>query len=423
MILKASQRSGAAALADHLTNSLDNDHIELLETRGFMAEDLHGAFAEAYAISKATRCRQYLFSLSLNPPQDHVASEEQCLNAAERIEDQLGLGGQPRAIVIHEKEGRRHAHVVWSRINGEELKAINLPHFKNKLRDMSRDLFLDHGWELPKGLQSYGAKSPLNFTLAEWQQAKRIGIDPREIKQLFQAAWERSDSQVGFKNALEERGYFLAQGDRRGFVALDVDGNVYSIPKWAGMKAKEVKARFGDPGSLPSVLETRAELNRKITQQMRGYIEEIKSNQAQAREPLSSEHRVLKAEHRRERQKLKEGQAKRWQEETKARSAKLNKGLRGLFDRLTGAAKLTRSKNERESYRCAKRDQAQRDRLVIAQMKERKKLQKRMQTLREDQKKDRHIMMRNVIASLRRLRDPHQLQRDRQRRRTRGLSR
>jgi len=90
MILKASQRSGAAALADHLTNSLDNDHIELLETRGFMAEDLHGAFAEAYAISKATRCRQYLFSLSLNPPQDHVASEEQCLNAAERIEDQLG---------------------------------------------------------------------------------------------------------------------------------------------------------------------------------------------------------------------------------------------------------------------------------------------------------------------------------------------
>lgn len=38
-------------------------------------------------------------------------------------------------------------------------------------------------------------------------------------------------------------------------------------------------------------------------------------------------------------------------------------------------------------------------------------------------KKDRHITMRNVIASLRRLRDPDQLQRDRQRRRIRGLSR
>ena len=117
------------------------------------------------------------------------------------------------------------------------------------------------------------------------------------------------------------------------------------------------------------------------------YVEEIKSNPARAREPLNAEHLVLKAEHRRERQKLKEGQSKRWHEETKARSAKPNKGLRGLFDRLTGAAKLTRSKNEREAYRCAKRDQVQRDQLMIARMKERKKLQKRMQKFREGQKR------------------------------------
>ena len=109
------------------------------------------------------------------------------------------------------------------------MKAINLPHFKNKLRDLSRELFLDHGWVLPDGLATYGNKSPLNFTLEEWQQAKRQGLDPREIKQAFQQAWERCDSQVGFKNALEDRGYFLARGDRRGFVALDVDGNVYCI--------------------------------------------------------------------------------------------------------------------------------------------------------------------------------------------------
>ena len=42
---------------------------------------------------------------------------------------------------MHEKEGRRHAHVVWSRIDADEMKAINLPHFKVKLRDLSRDLY------------------------------------------------------------------------------------------------------------------------------------------------------------------------------------------------------------------------------------------------------------------------------------------
>ncbi|MEP1588543.1 MAG: relaxase/mobilization nuclease domain-containing protein [Tateyamaria sp.] len=215
MILKGSQRSGAKALADHLMNDRDNDFVTCLDLRGFSTDELHGALAEMHAISKATQCKKFMFSLSLNPPQDHVGTEEEFLDAAARIEQALGLQGQPRAIVVHEKENRRHAHVVWSRIDVDELKAIHLGRFKLALRDLSRDLFLDHGWELPDGLATFGNKSPLNFTLEEWQQAKRQGLDPREIKQAFQQAWERCDSQIGFKNALEDRGYFLARGDRR----------------------------------------------------------------------------------------------------------------------------------------------------------------------------------------------------------------
>ena len=117
MILKGSQRSGAKALADHLMNDRDNDHVSCLELNGFISEDLNGALLETHAISKATQCKQYMFSLSLNPPQDHIATEQDFLEAADRAEKLLGLDGQPRAIVVHEKEGRRHAHVVWSRIN------------------------------------------------------------------------------------------------------------------------------------------------------------------------------------------------------------------------------------------------------------------------------------------------------------------
>ncbi|MCF6178937.1 MAG: efflux RND transporter periplasmic adaptor subunit, partial [Geopsychrobacter sp.] len=39
--------------------------------------------------------------------------------------------------VFHEKEGRRHVQCVWSRIEVEKMKAINLPHFKLKLWDVS----------------------------------------------------------------------------------------------------------------------------------------------------------------------------------------------------------------------------------------------------------------------------------------------
>ena len=63
MILKGAQRSGAKALAVHLLNDSDNDHVELHEILGFLSNDVTGAFKEIQAIAKGTRCRQP-FSLS-----------------------------------------------------------------------------------------------------------------------------------------------------------------------------------------------------------------------------------------------------------------------------------------------------------------------------------------------------------------------
>ncbi|HMU52864.1 MAG TPA: relaxase, partial [Geminicoccaceae bacterium] len=135
MILKASQRGGGMALARHLLNDIDNDHVEVHELRGFVARDLPGALKEAHAISLGTKCRQFLFSLSLNPPPKANVSVKAFEAAITDIEKRLGLKGQPRAIVFHEKEGRRHAHCVWSRIDATRMRAINLSHFELKLMD------------------------------------------------------------------------------------------------------------------------------------------------------------------------------------------------------------------------------------------------------------------------------------------------
>ena len=150
MILKASQRANAANLSRHLLNAKDNEHIELHDLRGFMADDLDGALKEAECIAKGTRCQQFLFSLSLSPPQDQDVSIETFETAIAMIEQKLGLEDQPRAIVFHEKDGRRHAHAVWSRIDSERMRAINLNHYKIKLRDVSRQLYIEHGWAMPR---------------------------------------------------------------------------------------------------------------------------------------------------------------------------------------------------------------------------------------------------------------------------------
>ena len=195
MILKGNQRAGASNMASHLMNVDDNEHVEVHELRGFMADDLQSAFHEIYAISRGTRCKQFMFSLSLSPPENENVPIEDFENAINQIEKKLGLEDQARAIVFHEKEGRRHAHVVWSRIKVEEMKAINLPHYKLKLRDISRDLYLEHGWKMPQGLTNSKLRDPANFSLAEWQQAKRAGKDAKALKQAFQDCWAISDSQ------------------------------------------------------------------------------------------------------------------------------------------------------------------------------------------------------------------------------------
>jgi hypothetical protein len=167
MILNANSRANGGELARHPLNVEDNEHATIDELRGFGADDLAGAFREAEAISQATQCRQYLFSLSLNPPKSAKISIAEFEAVISRIEERLGLAGQPWAIVFHEKLGRRHAHCVWSRINVQTMRAINLPHFKRKLTDISRDLYREHGWEMPRGLQDWQAPAPLNFDHAE----------------------------------------------------------------------------------------------------------------------------------------------------------------------------------------------------------------------------------------------------------------
>ena len=403
MILKGSQRAGASQLAAHLLNDRDNDHVRLYELRGFAAHDLHGALTEAHAISRGTKCTQFMFSLSLNPPRGVAVSEQDFERAADQAEKRLGLEGQPRAIVIHEKEGRRHAHVVWSRIDAEAMRAINLPHFKLKLASLSRDLFLEHEWTLPDGLRTHGGRSPLNFTLAEWQQAKRCGRDPREIKDALRDAWARSDSLPALAHALEDRGYFLAQGDRRGFVVVDTDGEVFALARGAGVKTKEVRDKLGEPDSLPTVEAVKRDLAHRTTKQLGEFIGGLRTRQAhelvKARAPVAA----MTAAHRDERKRLSAQQAERWARETRERASRFRSGLAGVWDTVSGKRRAIRLENEQEAMIALARDRAQRDALAVAQMQQRGPLQSQLDQTRQRHAQERRLLARNVAEHRRRL--------------------
>ncbi|MFC3229171.1 relaxase/mobilization nuclease domain-containing protein [Marinibaculum pumilum] len=371
MILVGNQRGGARNLAQHLLKE-ENERVQLHELRGFVADDLDGALGEAYATSRGTRCKQFLFSLSLNPPPEADVSDAAFERAINLAEERLGLSGQPRAVVFHEKYGddgnlRRHAHAVWSRIDAEEMKAVQLSHSHRKLQDVSRELYLEHGWKMPQGLAVTGARDPRNFTLDEWQQARRAGNDPREIKAAFQDAWAISDSKAAFIHALEERGYRLARGDRRGFVAMDHEGEIYAVPKWAGVKTRDVRERLGEESALPALEEIRLAIARDMQRKMEEFQAEAGAREENQEQEAQHRQDILEARHQGQETALTEAQRLRTEDEEQERQGRFRKGLLGLWDRLRGAYKRTEEQNDLEADLARRRDEDERERLAALQ--------------------------------------------------------
>ena len=383
MILKGSQRGGAKQLALHLLKTEENEQVELHEIKGFVSDDLIGALKEAQAVSLGTRCKQFMFSVSLNPPETESVGIDAFEEAIARIEERIGLAGQPRVIVFHEKEGRRHAHCVWSRIDAEQMKAVNLSHFKLKLRDISRTLYLDHEWRMPRGLMNSAARDPRNFTLGEWQQAKRMGWHAGDLKSLIQECWAVSDSRAAFEQALSERGMTLARGDRRGHVVLTHEGEVLSVARYIGKRARDVRAKLGEPDRLPSLAEAKVRLGDDIKKSVRRLMAEAMAQKLEALVPLEERRRVLTDQHRRERARMDEGQRQRWGYERAIRSARLDTGLKGLWQRLTGQHAHIRTQNERAAYLAFRRDRLQRQALIDHQLMDRQELQAEFRQIRE----------------------------------------
>jgi hypothetical protein len=371
MILKGSQRGGSKQLAVHLLKTHDNEHVAVHELRGFLSDDLKSALHEIYAVSRGTRAKQFMFSLSLNPPAHEHVPIETFEAAIEAAEIKLGLEGQPRAVVFHEKDGRRHAHVVWSRIDTDRMKAINLPHFKLKLRDVSRQLYMDYGWQMPRGFVNSKERDPTNYSRAEWEQAKRAKQDPRALKAMFQECWAISDSRKAFAQALQARGYYLARGDRRGHVAMDFQGEVYAIAKWVGLKTKEVRGKLGDGKDLPTLNAVKNTIAVRMTDMLRRHVAAVDASYEKKAAAIASRKAQIVEQQRKERADLEAVQQMLWAKETAERGSRLNKGFRGLWDWITGKhAKQTRE-NERAALDTLRRDRKEKDTLVERHIDER----------------------------------------------------
>ncbi|MEM9435303.1 MAG: relaxase [Pseudomonadota bacterium] len=346
-------------MAIHLMKP-ENAKIKIVELRGFASDNLMDAFVESYAISKTTKCDQHLFSVSINPPAEADIDDEKYQNAVDRIEKELGLTGQPRAIVRHWKRGddgvlRSHAHAVWCRIDTDQMKAVHLPFTKLRLREVSRALHIEHGFTMPVGLINSKDRDPRNFSFEQWQQCKRAGKKFREVQSDFRDVWAISDSPAAFTHALAERGYFLAKGNR-GHVGVDHKGEKYPVSRYVGIKAKEVRARLGEADNLPSIEDAQMRAAKQVSERLKQLRTEQRADIVVGRAHQKAQEKRQRNRQAREEARLWERQQRREGIEEKMRQSRLRKGLPGLWDWLTGKRRKTTVLNQQEALHARQRN-------------------------------------------------------------------
>jgi hypothetical protein len=267
MITKGKSTTGRG-LAAHLSKK-NNDRVEVLDIRGAAIENLQEAIDDWRDLSKGTTCNKPIYHAQLNPDRD--LSREEWDKAIGIFEKEMGLEGYPRAVVLHEKEGREHVHLVYSRFNhdleNERLTAWsdswNYPKHERASREIEREL----GLEKTQGVfvDREGERAERTPSHDEMQQGDRLKIDPREVKAEVSALYKSADSGRAFVAALESEGYTLARGDQRSYVILDEVGGVHSLARVAGVKVAELRETLQDYPlhDLPSVAEAREQVQER----------------------------------------------------------------------------------------------------------------------------------------------------------------
>lgn len=266
MIIKGGSRAGAYDLAAHLQRVDTNERMEVLGIRGAVARDLEGALREMEAMSSGTRCKNPLYHASINTPIHERLGIDGWERAVDRLEEELGLKGQPRAVVMHEKFGREHVHVVWGRVRADTLVAVADSHNYRKHELVSRDLEREFGHERVQGAHVERDSVPRperTLSHAEHQIAERTGVDPRAVTAEITALWQAADGAEAFLSGLEAAGYRPALGARRQYVVIDQAGTVHSLARRIdGVRAAELRRAFAyvDLGRFPAVDRLRADL-------------------------------------------------------------------------------------------------------------------------------------------------------------------
>ncbi|MCI1443172.1 MAG: hypothetical protein LKH03_12150, partial [Acetobacter sp.] len=224
-------RSGAGALSRHVLHGAKNEAIRVLAGSGWL---LHDAMREARREGLTYGLRHIAF----NP--DATMSDDQLAGFVRRLCEELHADPDHITLVIHQKEGSTHGHLIlsewqqdhvlesrftWMRLEKiARLEEIRLGHALvpgRHDRAIARALRQEGHHQEAEQVEALIPPSDRTrpraaYTSQARRMAERQGLDLPATKTLVATLWSRSDGLASFRSALAEHGLAMREGDRNG---------------------------------------------------------------------------------------------------------------------------------------------------------------------------------------------------------------
>ncbi|MFD1258110.1 relaxase/mobilization nuclease domain-containing protein [Mucilaginibacter terrae] len=226
MVIRGGTRGNGLQLARYLTTKSDNERIQILEAAGrenASADYLRQTIISMDLMADLTKAKNSLYHAQINPAYDEDKNTD-WFKAADILGKELGFEDQRRVIVLHEKKGRTHAHVVWERYDHEKGIVIS-DSFSRLAQDRAR-----------RSMEMEFGHKP----------TPRRNAHRPELKASLLQLWNQTGTGAQFLTACKNNNYMIAAGSGRNpFIVVDENGRSFDLVRQLkGVRLTDVRERL-----------------------------------------------------------------------------------------------------------------------------------------------------------------------------------
>lgn len=318
MISKAHSGRGFKGSVSYITNPAKAERVDV---RNLASAETAAKEMRAIANRSEAEKPVYHFSIAWAPGEN--PTQEQMIEAADRMSDRLGLDKSQRVYAIHNDTAHRHIHIVANRVDPETGRAVRMSHDYAVREQVCREIEREQGWQRVKGRHGEKAQEQerpaAKVPDAEHQRERRDGREPfaELVKQRAGDDFKQARSWDDLTRRLDEKG-LRVEPWRQGLVITDGTERTKASAIGRDCSLSALERRYGE-----KFTDYAKRTDRQQAPAEPGKVKDGPFREAQPRGPNDSRERLYQDFRRETAQQIRSmklARGRAWEKEGKTRS-------------------------------------------------------------------------------------------------------